>query len=742
MILINALHHNRLLSPREKQLAHKPPLAKSQLIGWQLYGFLVLGSVIIGVVFGLALVYCVSFPYSSSLEHYRPSSCTFLYDDEGRIFGSFATERRIIARYEDFPKVLYDAVLSIEDNDFETHSGVTVSRVLSAAYRDLLSGEKRQGASTLSMQLARNLFLSSKRTFSRKVWEILLTVQIERRLTKPQIFTLYANQIYLGHGVYGFATGAEFYFGKSVKSLTLEEAALLAALPKAPNNYSPIRHPQQALARRNLVIEAMSTAGRITAAEATAAERRPLGLRIHDHPNSLAPYFVEEVRQYLERKYGSEQVHEAGLKVYTTLDIDLQKAANEAVAEGLHSYDRRHGWPSQVQSVKDAGAGPVKYNVPEWNRHIEVGEHIPAVVVSVTPPVFVRLGSYSASFDESDLVWMKSYNVQLREGDLIKVKVVSIGPGFTARVHVDEGSRVQGALFAIDNTSGGVKAMVGGRDFDESKFNRATQALRQPGSSFKPYVYTAAIARGAKPDDIVLDAPVTFMTASGVYAPHNYDEKFEGAITLRHALAASRNIPALKVAQSVGMRTVVDYAHRFGFTEKISPYLPLALGAVEVTLAEHTSAFSVFPNDGVRIVPHYITKVTDYEGHVLEQEKSVVQDVIDERTASTMTSMLREVVLHGTAVAAKQLKVIVGGKTGTTNDYTDAWFVGFSRTVTCGVWIGFDEKRSLGSKETGARDALPVWIDFMKETIAKGDSGQNVSGQTRKHGLPIEKIEH
>ena len=721
---MNALRGSRIFAIEHSEPAKK--IAAWKWSRWYTFWFMVSASAVVGALGGLAAVYSVSFPHISNLENYRPISNTLLYDDEGRVFGSFARERRVIARYEDYPKVLYDAVLAIEDSDFEKHSGFKVSRLLSAAYHDVVKGEKVQGASTLTMQLARNLFLSPERTYGRKIRELLLAVQIERRFSKAQIFTLYANQIYLGHGVYGFATGAEFYFGKDVKDLTLEEAALLAALPKAPNNYSPIRNPEQARARRNLVLNAMVATGRITAAEASAAKRKPLQLRIHDDPNSLAPYFVEEVRQYLERKYGAEQVHEAGLKVYTTLNVELQKAANRAVLDGLCAYDRRHGWPAHLQNVRNFGAAPGTYHASEWDRPIEVGSHVPAVVMSAGPSMaLLRLGLYSATIPENNITGTTNPACQATIGDILDVNVVSIGPGFNAHVRVEKGSGVQGALLAIDSARGEVKAMVGGRDFDDSKFNRATQALRQVGSSFKPYVYTAAIANGAAPDDTIVDAPATFMTASGPYSPHNYDEKFEGLITLRQALAESRNIPALKVAEKVGIKNVIDYAHRFGITGPIPAYLPIALGAVEVTLAEHTSAFSVFPNDGVRVAPHYITKVTDYEGRVLEENDAVVQDVIDQRTARIMTSMLREVVLHGTAVSANRLRVPVAGKTGTTNDFTDAWFVGFSRSITCGVWIGFDARKSLGPKETGARAALPVWIDFMSTAVAKRDTGRD-----------------
>jgi len=686
---------------------------------WRVFGVLLVISVTMGALAGLALVYSLDLPQIQDLGHYRPISNTVLYDDHGRAFGSFALQRRIIAEYEDYPKVLYDAVLSIEDRNFERHSGFEVWRMLVAAGHDLRSRGNVQGASTLTMQLARNLFLSPDRTFERKLREMMLAVQIERHFTKPQIFTLYANQIYLGHGVYGFATGAEYYFSKAVKDLTLEEAAMLAALPKAPNNYSPIRSPDRALRRRNLVIDSMISAGKIGMTEGVAAKKKPLRLQVHDDPNSLAPYFVEEIRQYLEKKYGTEQVHESGLRVYTTINIDLQKAATNAVLDGLADYERRHGWRAHLQNKSTASADG--HSIPESHEPIESGTYVRAEVLSVSSvSALLRVGPFLANIGANDVSWTRRALPQLLAvGDLAYVKVLAVGLDGRVRVRLEQDSEVQGALLAIDSSSGEVKAMVGGRDFSRSKFNRATQALRQVGSSFKPYVYTAAIDQGATPEDLVLDAPATFMTSSGPYIPRNYDEKFEGAITLRQALAQSRNIPAVKLAKTLGIKTVIGYTRRFGISERIPPYLPVALGAVELTLLEHTSAFSTFPNDGVRAVPHYIVKITDYDGRVLEQNYPIVQDVISMRTARTMTSMLRDVVLHGTGVAATRLKYPVAGKTGTTNDFTDAWFIGFSPSMTCGVWVGFDERKTLGNKETGALAALPIWMNFMAAALSR-----------------------
>jgi penicillin-binding protein 1A len=448
-------------------------------------------------------------------------------------------------------------------------------------------------------------------------------------------------------------------------------------------------------------------------------------LRLAHDPNSLAPNFVEEVRRYLEGKYGTDQVHEGGLKVYTSIDVELQKAANQAVLDGLAAYERRHGWKGHLENVFEEGAVLERYSHPDWDDEPETNGYIHALVTSAGAGIAtLKFGRYTAALGQADVAWTQQKLPSiLKTGDICYVKILFLSTNGAAHVSLEQDSGAQGALLAIDNTTGAIKALVGGRDFNLSKFDRATQAFRQVGSSFKPYVYTAAIDGGASPDDTILDEPVSFETPSGPYTPHNYDEKFEGIITLRRALAQSRNIPALKLASKAGIRNVIDYAGRFGITAKLPPYLPVALGSAEITLIEQTSAYSVFPNDGVRITPRYLTRVTDYEGRVLEEDFPEVKDAISERTARIMTSMLREVVLHGTGVAAAKLPFPVAGKTGTTNDFTDAWFVGFSPTMTCGVWVGYDEKKSLGAKETGAHAALPIWMNFMTAAMAGKDAG-------------------
>ena len=677
-------------------------------------------SAVFGGLCGLALVYSIDLPQMEDLERYRPNTTTELYDVHGRMFGSFALERRVVVPYTDLPPVLREAIISIEDKSFESNWGVNLVRAVGAAYRDLHSSGRAQGASTITMQLARNLFLSSEKTYGRKLQEIFLSMQIERRFTKQQIFDLYANQIYLGHGTYGFEAGSEYFFSKHARDLTLPEAALLAALPKGPEAYSPIRNPERAVKRRNLVLNEMLVDGKITQAQADAAEAAPLGLKIEVPVNTIAPYFVEEVRRQLEREYGVEEVHGAGLRVDTTLDLDLQKVANRAVLDGVATYERRHGWKNKLQNVLGGGTELDDYRHPDWTQTFEAGSYVHAVVVDVERQLAVaRVGDHLIALTPADWAWTQftTATAFLHAGDLVYLRLESVDKDGAWHATLQQDSGAQGSLMAVNNSDGEIVAMVGGRDYALSQFNRATQAQRQVGSSFKPYVYTTAIENGAKPADIVVDAPASFYTASGWYTPHNYEHDYRGAMTLTSAFAESRNIPALKLAHQVGIAKVIATAHRFGITSNIPNFLPVALGSADITLAEQVGAYTVFPNDGLRIAPHAIRKVTQADGLAVEQRAPQVTEVISLETARAMMGLLQSVVRFGTGAAASQLKHPLGGKTGTTNNYTDAWFVGFSPSVTCGTWIGFDTRETLGEKETGARAALPMWMDFMRVAI-------------------------
>jgi len=702
-----------------------PPITL-RLRGWKLIdrvalAFLLLCAISLGAAGGLLFVYASDLPEIRALETYRPNVVTEIYADDGQLVGSFALQRRILMTYEQCPRVLYNAVTSIEDQHYEEHWGIDFPRMFTAALRHLTKGRKAGGASTITMQLAGNLFLDrSDISFRRKAQETLLALQIERRYTKPQIFTMYGNQVYLAHGNYGFAAAAEFYFGKPVGDLKLQEAALIAGMVNGPK-FSPLSNPTGALARRNLVLTRMEEAGKITPADAENAKKTPLGLHVSYPRNDLAPYFFEDVRKYLESTYGTEAVHERGLRVYTTLNIAMQRAANQAIRDGLHAYDRRHGWRGDLPNILRDNLGKLDtYEDDDWRHAIEKGSYVTGLVVAVDDKnATIKVGPYRAVLSPQEFSWTgrKKPSDLLKVGDLAQFSILEKGES-TVRVQLEQQPTPQGAMVAIDNPTGEVKAMVGGYSFEDSKFNRVTQAFRQVGSSFKVYVYADALEKGATPFDTILDAPFTVISGGQPYSPKNYDEKFEGTITLRRALAGSRNVPAVKLAEKVGINSVVDVTRRFGITTALPPYLPLALGAADMKLLEHVSAFTVFPNDGIRIDPHMIRRVASYDGALLEEAHPEVHDVVSPEVARTMTAMLEEVIQFGTGVAAKPLGRPAAGKTGTTQDYTDAWFVGFTPQVTSGVWVGFDDKQiSLGKKETGARAALPIWLEFMQKAM-------------------------
>ncbi|MDE1156363.1 MAG: PBP1A family penicillin-binding protein [Acidobacteriaceae bacterium] len=729
------------------------------------FWLLICASAVFGVMVGLMLMYSINLPQMTDLERYRPSTTTELLDVHGKVFGSFALERRVVVPYTDFPPVLRDAILSIEDKNFMTNGGVNLIRVVGAAWKDLHSKQRSQGASTLTMQLARNLFLSSEKTYGRKLQEIFLTLQIERHFTKPQIFALYANQIYLGRGTYGFEAGANYYFSKHARDLTLPEAALLAGLPKGPEEYSPVRHPERALKRRNLVLSEMYEDHKISLEDYTEAKLAPLGLKIEAPSSTEAPYFVEEVRRQLEREYGVEEAHGAGLRVYTSLDLNLQRVANKAVLDGLATYERRRGWKGRLQNVLASGQELDEYKHPDWQMPITEGAYFHALVTEVTPGrMTVRIGKMDATMTPVDWAWTQQIKATelAKPGDIVYVRVGTghvtlstipdaskldastavepkpVNPDAPLHVVLEQDSGAQAALMAVNNSNGEVLAMVGGRDFALSQYNRATQAERQVGSSFKPYDYVAAFEAGMKPYDTVLDAPASFYTPNGPYTPHNYESNWRGQMSLVDAFAESRNIPALRLADKVGIKKVIEVARRFGVTSRLPTFLPVAIGSAGITLTEQVASYSVFPNDGIRIAPHYIRRVTQADGLPLDQPKPEVREVISVNIAREMMVLLEAVVQQGTAAAASQMHHAFGGKTGTTNSFTDAWFLGFSPSVTCGTWMGFDDPaQTLGDKETGAKAALPMWMEFMKSAVADVPNEQFSTYNAPKRQLEV-----
>ncbi len=705
----------------------RPPVRSRRVFGQLVFVFLLLLSAGAGSLAGLVFVHSSNLPQVRQLMEFRPDVMTELYADDGTPIGRFALERRVIVPYDQIPPVLKDAVLSVEDRHFESHWGVDTLRIVRAAVVDIMEWRRAQGASTLTQQLSRMLFLSPEKSFRRKFQEVLLAIQLERHFTKPQIFTLYCNQVALGHGNFGFEAAAQFYFGKRLDQLTLPEAALLAGLPRSPTAYSPLLHPDRALGRRNVVLDLMLENGKITTEQRGRARAAPLGLNIQRWDNRTAPYFVEDARQFLEKKYGTEAVHEEGLRIYTTLNLRMQRIAEEALRDGLRAYDKRHGWRGPETNIlrnplplpEGQPASLKTFRHADWSEPFQQGAPVHGLVTEVKPDyALVRFGDFTARLTPPDFAWTgKTKATDICAPGDVDLFLINEIKGRTLRVGLDQRPEVQGALVAIENATGAIKAMVGGYDFDESKFNRTRQALRQAGSSFKPYVYAAALLEGARPFDTILDAPVSFPTASGVWSPHNYDNKYLGTITLLQALAESRNVPAVRLIARVGVDKVIKVCRKFGITSRLVPNLPLALGASDLTLLEHTSAFTTFPNDGVHISPRMIYRVTNYDGRVIDEFQPEVTDVLPAPIARLEVSMLREVVNSGTSVRAKALKRPVAGKTGTTNDFADAAFIGFTPSLTVGVWVGFDDHRTLGNKEEGGRVALPIWMDFMSEVL-------------------------
>jgi penicillin-binding protein 1A len=464
----------------------------------------------------------------------------------------------------------------------------------------------------------------------------------------------------------------------------------------------------------------MVAEGKITATEGEQAKKTEIKLAPKQRPDDLAPYFVEEIRQYLDKTYGRSKYLEGGLKVYSTLNVPMQTFSNAAVRHGLREYDKRHGWRGVARNLVAEGIQSLEmYELPDWKLPIRPNDTVPGIVLSTSPgSAVVRIGTYRAVLAPGDVAWTgakASPDMLLKKGDVALFQVRATDPkAKKIEVMLDQIPKVQGALVAIEPKNGEIKAFIGGYDFDDSKFDRATQALRQTGSSFKPFVYTAAIDRGVIDlEDTIVDSPVSF----GSYSPGNYDGKFEGRISIRHAMADSRNIPAVKILAMLGVTNLIPYVRSFGITSRMDPYLPLALGAADVTLLEMTSAYSTFPNDGVRVVPRYIRSITDYDGNVLEENLPELKDVIPLQTARKMTDLMQEPIKEGTASKALELKRPLAGKTGTTNDFTDAWFMGFTPSLATGVWVGFDEKVTLGDKETGARAALPIWMEMMGQVL-------------------------
>ena len=703
---------------------------------WQvaLIAVAVIGMLGVLAVAGVLWHYAQDLPDLNQLQNYQPSLVTQVYSSDNQLIGQFFLERRILTPLSQIPEKLRGAVIAVEDVRFFEHPGLDYIGILRAAWTNLRRGGKVEGASTITQQLARSLFLSSERTIDRKIRELVLAYKMELVSTKEQILETYLNQIYFGQGAYGVASAAQSYFGKDLSALTVAEAAFLAGLPKSPNNFSPFKNYERAKKRQEHVLARMEEAGFLTSGEREQAAAEPLSFR---RPGSeqAAPYFVEYIRQVLMAKYGEAMVYKGGLKVTTTLNLEMQRAAEAAFEVGLRELDKRQGWRGPLRTVDPASVTPTNLPVVSTVQPVAVGDYREAVVTKVGKDFYMaQVGSTPAKLLFDDMAWAKrrltgpdptkdvvvNQNLKhiLKPGEVIEVSVKKIEKD-TVYVQLEQTPLVEGGLIALEPDKGAIRAMVGGYDFNRSEYNRAVQAHRQPGSAFKPIIYATAVNQGMSPASVVLDAPVVYeqVEEEKTWKPENYGKKFHGMVTLRDALAQSHNLATVRLLDKVGVKSVIEFARQVGITSPLAADLSLGLGSSSVGLMELTSAYSVFLNQGSRIEPYAIFSVIDNSGQVLEHAEPQAQEVISKETAYLITNMMEDVVQKGTGQAAKTLGRPIAGKTGTTNEFINAWFIGGTPNLVTGVYVGFDDRRSLGETESGAHAALPIWINFMREAL-------------------------
>ena len=720
-------------SSENQRGAHAEPRSMASTLLLWAFGFMAACGVIVALLVGVALAMAYpQLPDVTALSDYRPKLSMRVYSVEGTQIGEFGEERRNFMPFKDIPKVMKDAVLAIEDARFYQHGGVDYIGLLRASLANL-GRAKSQGASTITMQVARNVYLSSEKTFTRKIYEILLTTKLEHNLSKDQIFEIYLNQIYLGNRAYGFAAASEAYFGKPLKNISIAEAAMLAGLPKAPSAYNPISNPKRARSRQLYIIERMEENGFITREQAASAKLEDLKIRTAmSGLNTHADYVAEMARQLMFAQYGTE-IYTRGLNVYTTIRASDQQAAYFALRQGIMDYERRQHYRGPEKFIT-LPTNPSEMEDAIDDALIEQGDNgdlLAAVVIEATPKKVRAVRRNGETLEitgeglqpvQSGLSDKAQPNIKLRPGALIRVTKTPKNIW-----EITQLPEVEGAFVAIDPRNGGIRALVGGFDFEKNKFNHVTQAWRQPGSSFKPFIYSAALEKGFTPLTVINDSPLFFdasVTGGQPWEPKNYDGIFEGPMSMRRGLAKSKNMISIRILQSVGAQNAQDWITRFGFeADKHPPYLTMALGAGSVTPLQMVTGYSVFANGGYRVNPYLITKVTDQMGKVLSEFKPPELEeslrAIDARNAYVMTSLLQEVTRSGTASRAPVVlkRQDIYGKTGTTNDSMDAWFAGYHTSVTAVTWIGYDTPRKLGDRETGGGLSLPVWINFMQHAL-------------------------
>jgi penicillin-binding protein 1A len=700
--------------------------------------------VLAGALAGWVVAQFLHVPQVDIIENFRPATATHVYADDGTEIASWAVEQRVELNPEDIPDHLKQAIVAIEDADFYTHGGVDPQAVMRAIWysvRDRKFGS-RGGASTLTQQLALNLFLERERTIGRKAKEALLAIDIEKRFSKDQILTMYANQVFFGHGAYGVEAASQLYFNKSAMELSLAEAALLAGMiPSANNLYNPIKRPENAIARRNKVLDRMLEQGFIDADQHAEAVAEPLDVSLHRTRVESGAYFLEEARKEIERRYGTDALYKQGLQVHLTMDPYLQQLAERAVREWLVKLEMIYlGWRPPPNVLETEGIEDVaEYQHPSW-RQLELtpGAMAHAVVVEVGPrEAVLRLGDHRARLDMEAVKWTGAVSMKrlLDVGDLVLVRLPEELP-VDAEAVIPVGlliePEVEGALIAMDNQTGAIRAMVGGFDFERSEFNRAVQSSLQCGSAFKPFVYLTAFQQGYSPADTLFDGPFLLPDGTGelTYCPKNYYNLYYGITTLRRALELSYNATAVKLQQLVGSEQVVETARRFGISTELHPYPSLALGSLGVRLIDLVRAYSAIANLGELPEPYYISEVDDRDSRPLERFYPRIEPIMSAPVTYLALHVLRGVIEHGTGNSARFLDANLAGKTGTTDDYSDAWFVGFSPRLTVGVWVGRDRKAPIGKKMTGAKAAQPIWNEFMKgylETLDEATRAEDFS---------------
>jgi penicillin-binding protein 1A len=689
---------------------------------------MLLAAGLLGVPAGFLSAHAVRRPAVKKLADYQPAIITRIYDRSGVPFAEYSIQRRIVVSKAQMAPALVDAIIATEDAEFYRHGGVDPKAIARAALKDIIAGKKAQGASTLTQQLAKQVFLTPEKSFRRKINEAFLAVQIEKDFTKDQIFELYANQVYLGHGAYGVESASRLYFGKHAKELTLPEAAVIAALIRSPMYYSPITHIDRTRRRRDYVLSRMLKERLINADQYRQAVSAPIVLgTFKEEAPRVGAYFAEEIRQKIERdeKFGVENLYRGGLKVYSTLDLQTQQISEAALQRGLRRFDKRRGFRRPSRNLVAEGLDPETWRDPSWsNDPYAIDKLYPAIVLEVMKDrVSVRLHRDRIELDAAAWAWTRKKTMEgvLRRGDLIHVLQREDEKTKKVRWTLDQMPTVQGAVVVLDVKSGEVRALVGGYDFQQSKFNRAVQSRRQTGSSFKPFVYGAAFEKGLTPADTLFDAPVAIPVGDQIYAPKNYYGKYAGIVTIQRSIELSINVPAVKTYMMAGGDAVIDFARRCGITSDLPPYPSLSLGAAGVSPLEMTAAYNVFVNNGVYVKPRYLLKIADQQERVLEEQQPDLREATSPQVAFELAYMMKGVIDRGTAYAAHTLADPLAGKTGTTNGYTDAWFIGFSPEYTVGVWTGYDDpSKSLGGGATGADIALPIWIDIFKELEKRG----------------------